>query len=262
MLKILTIANTVWLGIIRRKDIYVLLVLMGTLLLTLVSLDVFGLGGAVRYVKDLGLLISWVFSWILAINLSTRELPTEETRGTVFPLLAKPITRAELLAGKWLGTWIAASISTIGLYLLVVGVVIAKGGSFEPVSLFQAVVLHCTAVGVMCAIGIAFSTRMNYDAAASISFVLTGAAFLVAPRVPEFMARENGYAADLLLMLYNLLPHFEVFDMRKRLVHDFGPAGWKTFLLVLSYGMALCLLCMLVAWLAYRNKRFSRGNQM
>src|SRR3989339_2045007 len=114
MMRVLTIAHTVWLGIIRKKDIYVLLILLSTLLLALVSLNVFGLGGTVRYVKDLGLLAAWFFSWILAVNLSSRELPGEETNGTVFPLLAKPITRAELIAGKWLGTWTATTVATIG----------------------------------------------------------------------------------------------------------------------------------------------------
>ena len=262
MMRVLTIAHTVWLGIIRKKDIYVLLILLSTLLLALVSLNVFGLGGTVRYVKDLGLLAAWFFSWILAVNLSSRELPGEETNGTVFPLLAKPITRAELIAGKWLGTWTATTVATIGFYILVSGIVILRGGFFDPAALAQAIILHSVAVGIMCAIGLAFSTRMNYDAAASISFVLTAAAFLVAPRVPEFMAHETGPTADILLFLYNALPHFEVFDMRKRLVHDFGPAGWNTFLIVIIYGILLCFLYGLLAWLAYRNKKFSRGYQM
>jgi len=262
MTSILSIAHTVWLGMVRRKDVYVLLILLGTLLFTLVSLDTFGLGGAVRYVKDLGLLMSWLFSWILAVNLSSRELPTEETNGTIFQLLAKPITRAELISGKWLGTWTVTSASTMVFYFLVIAVVKARGGTFEPISLFQSFVLHCTALSVICAIAMFFSTQMNYDAAATISFVVTGAAFLVVPRVPEFMAREHGLSANALLLLYSLLPHFEVFDMRKRLVHDFGPANWKIFLTVVCYGLVLSMLFLLLAWLAYRNKRFSRGKLM
>ncbi|MDD4870549.1 MAG: ABC transporter permease subunit [Kiritimatiellae bacterium] len=260
MTRILTIAHTVWLGTIRKKDIYVLLILLGALLLAMVSLDVFGLGGAVRYVKDLGLLTAWFFSWILAVNISARELPTEETNGTVFPLLAKPITRAELIAGKWLGTWSVAVISTMFFYLLIIAVVKYKGGSFEFIPLAQAIILHSSALSVICAIALAFSTRMNHDAATSITYILTGAAFFIVPRVPEFMARETGFAANMLMLIYNLLPHFEVFDMRKRLVHDFGPATWKIFFIVLCYGALISFTFILISWLAYRNKRFSRGN--
>jgi hypothetical protein len=56
-----------------------------------------------------------------------------------------------------------------------------------------------------------------------------------------------------------LLPHFELFDLRKRLVHDFGPVRWSIFGAVLAYGLLLTLLFVLLAWLAYRHKRFARG---
>ena len=61
MLKIRTIAATVWLETLRKKDLYVLLILLSVLLLTLISLNIFGLGGMTRYIKDIGLLLAWVF---------------------------------------------------------------------------------------------------------------------------------------------------------------------------------------------------------
>jgi len=262
MTRILTIASTVWMEIIRKKDVYVLLILLGTLLMALVSLNVFGLGGTVKYVKDLGLLMALIFSWILGVNISSRELPSEEAQGTVFPLLAKPITRAELICGKWLGTWSIASAATLLFYILITGVVQFKGGTFNLAALLQAFILHSLTLGIICIIAIAFSTRMNQDASAAMAYVVTGTAFFVVPRIPELMAQATGFSANVLFLLYNLLPHFEVFDMRKRLVHDFGPASWKMVLIVACYGVLISLVFFLAAWLAYRNKRFSRGNLM
>lgn len=260
MTRIRTVAFTIWIEMIRKKDVYVLLILLGALLVALVSLNIFGLSGVVGYVKDVGLLMAWIFGWVLAVNVSSRELPQEEIRGTIFPLLAKPITRFELIAGKWVGSWSIVAFVTLVFYLLIMGIVLARGGAFGPVTLVQGYILHCAALGVISAIGIAFSTRMNHDAAASVSYVLTGMAFLVIPRIPEFMARETGFGAGMLMFLYNLMPHFEVFDMRKRIVYDYGPAGWGTFFLALAYGILLISLFILAAWLAYREKRFSRGD--
>jgi len=245
---------------IRRKDIYVLFILLGALLVILVSLNVFGLSGAVGYVKDIGLLITWVFAWVLAVNISSRELPQEESRGTIFQLLAKPITRFELILGKWLGAWSIVATAALLFYVLVAGVTIARGGSFNVETLCQGFILHCVALAVLSAIGIAFSTRMNHDAAATVAFVLTGASFLVVPRIPEFMAREVGLRADLLMFLYNLLPHFEVFDMRMRIVHGYDPVNWGIFGAVVCYGVLLTALFVFLAWLGYRDKRFSRGS--
>ena len=99
MKRILTIASVVWIELLRRKDVYVLFILLLAFLMILMSLNVFGLGGLVVYVKEIGLLLTWLFSWILAVNISSRLLPQEETQRTIFPLLAKPISRAEIVVG-------------------------------------------------------------------------------------------------------------------------------------------------------------------
>ena len=255
-----TIAHMLWLEVIRRKDIYVLLVLMGCLLATLVSLNVFGLGGVVVYVMHIGLLMTWVFAWILTVNVSSRELPLEESRGTIFPLLAKPITRLELVLGKWIGAWSVVCAANLLFYMLVMAVVLARGGYVKPLVLAEGFVLHCAALSVVAALAVALSTRMNHDAAASTTYVITAASFLVVPRIPALMALETGIRANLLMLLYNILPHFEVFDLRRRISFDYGPAAWVSFFLVLGYGLSLTAVLLTVAWMAYRNKRFTRGS--
>ena len=260
MSKILTIAHTIWLEMIRKKDVFVLLILLGAILVILISLDVFGLGTVVRYITDMGMMMAWIFSWILAINVSARELPQEESRGTIFPLLAKPLTRIELITGKWLGSLSIICTATLLFYALVIGVVLLKDGTLYPLVLLQGYILHCVCLSLVTAITIAFSIRMNYDAAASLSYVLTATAFLLVPRIPEFMTRETGFGAYALMFLYNLLPHFEVFDLRHRIVHGFTPLDWRIFGMVLAYGLLMTAAFLLIAWLSYRNKRFIRGN--
>ncbi|NQT92844.1 MAG: ABC transporter permease subunit [Lentisphaerae bacterium] len=262
MTRILVIAQTVWLQMLGRKDVYVLLILLGATLVTLVSIDMFGLGGAVRYVADIGLLLAWLFGWILSVHVASRELPTEESRGTLFPLLAKPVTRLQLLVGKWLGAWTAVAGGLLSFYCLIMLTVLMRGQLLDPTALLQGYLLHAGALAVIAAIAILFSTRLNHDAAASMTYVLTAASFAVVPRVPEFVARESGFHAHALLFLYNVLPHFEVFDMRKRIVHDYGPAPWGVFFLVLLYAALFVSLFLALAWLAYHRKRFARGKLM
>ncbi|MBM4143145.1 MAG: hypothetical protein FJ225_06100 [Lentisphaerae bacterium] len=259
MMRWLVIAWAVWLEVIRRKDVYVLLVLLGTLLAVVLSLNVFGLGGTSRYALDVGLLLAWVFGWILAVTVASRQLPDEEERGTVFTLLAKPVTRFDLVMGKYAGSWSVVAAATASFYLLAAGVTAARGGRVDFAALLQAVLLHAVALGVMCGLGLWFSARLHGDAAAALAFVVTAAAFLVVPRAPEFMTRQTGLAAAGLMLLYHLLPHFEVFDMRRRVVHDFGPAAWTDVGLIAAYGFALCACLALLAWTAFRRRRFSRS---
>lgn len=259
MNRVLTIARIVWLEMIRRKDVYVLLILLVSMLFLLLSLNIFGLGGVVRYVTDVGLMFTWLFSIILVVNAAGRQLPQEETKRTIHALLAKPVTRAELIAGKWLGSWTVAMACTAIFYLLIVLVVRARGGSIHMVSFAQALILHFAALGVLAALAIAVSTRLTYGAAATVAFIFTAGSLAIAPRVPEFLVHEEGLAAAGLMILYYAMPHLELFDLRMRVVHDWGviPAGTLGF--VLAYGVVWVLLLLLLAWLGYRNKRFKRG---
>jgi hypothetical protein len=99
---------------------------------------------------------------------------------------------------------------------------------------------------------------MNKDAAATLTYALTASSFLIVPRIPAFLADATGIRATMLFILYNLLPHFEVFDMRKRIVHDYGPVSATVFFQIVLYGIALALAVLLLACLSYRSKKFSR----
>ena len=260
MSRIWTLAHHVWLEALRRKEAYVLLILLAAFLMTLVSLDVFGLGAVVGYTEEMGLLAIWAMGWVLAVNISTRQLPREESRGTIFPLLAKPIARYELLAGKWLGAWAAAAGATVCFYGVLWLVVLLRGGHIDGAALTQAVLLHGAALAVVAALGIALSTRMYADAAATLTYVSSGAAFLIVPSVPALLMHTAGFRATALLFLYYALPHFELFDLRRRLVHDWGAAGWTTVALALAYGALWTAIFLVLSWLGYRRKRFSRGD--
>jgi ABC-type transport system involved in multi-copper enzyme maturation permease subunit len=260
MTRILTVARVVWLDVIRRKDFYVLLILLGLLLAALTGMNAFGLGGVIAYVADIGLLMSWIFSWILAIAIGCRLLPQEESRGTVFALLAKPITRVELILGKWLGAWSVVTVATACFYALVFGVTALRGWTVPGGVALQAIALHAVVIAMIVAAALMFSARLNSDAAAVLTGALTAASFFIVPRIPEFVVQAGKLRGGLLLFLYNLLPHFEIFDLRMRVLHDYGTVATSTFLLVIGYGVFVTAAFLALGWAAYRNKHFARGS--
>ena len=60
-----------------------------------------------RYLKDVCLLLIWISSLVIAITTTARQIPAERESRTIFPLLAKPVRRGELIVGKFLGCWLA-----------------------------------------------------------------------------------------------------------------------------------------------------------
>jgi ABC-type transport system involved in multi-copper enzyme maturation permease subunit len=257
-MKVAAIALVVWLDAMRRKDAYVFLVLLAGLLVALGSVDLFGLGGVAVYVLDIGLLSCWLFGWILAINAGCRELPQEESRGTVYMLLAKPVSRLELIAGKWLGAWSGVVTAVLFFYIAAALLALARGAAFNAYVLFQAWLLHAVALAILTALGLVVSTRLNRDAATTLAAVLSGTAFLLVPRIPELALYSAPWAQSPLIALYFALPHLELFDLRQQVVHGLPGLDAWTLLALVAYGLTCAAALVLVAWLAYRNKRFDR----
>ena len=260
MIRILTIAKVVWLEMLRRKDLYVLTILLVALVGYLVSIDVFGDSGASRYVAEIGFSLTWLFSWILTINLAARQLPSEERSGTVFPLLAKPVTRRELIAGKWLGAWLASISATAFFYLVTAIVVSGRGGDLGLLPATQAFTLHAGMLGVLAAMAVALTTRLGQAAATTLCYILAGVSFLLVPRIPQSMAAVQGFDEFLVAAGYFALPNFELFDMRRRLVHGWGPAPWPAFAASVGYAVLWSAVFLGLAHLGYRHKFFRRGN--
>src|SRR5688572_15885799 len=61
---------------------------------------------AMRVVSDLGAASISVYGVVVAVVLAATSLYRELEQKTIFPILARPISRTEYLVGKYLGTWL------------------------------------------------------------------------------------------------------------------------------------------------------------
>ena len=57
--------------------------------------------------------------------------------------------------------------------------------------------------------------------------------------------------------VYFLIPHLEFFDLRERIVHNWGGRPWGPVVLATGYGFAYMGVFLLGAWLAFRRKPLS-----
>ena len=102
---------------IRRKDFYVLFVVTAVITLVMGSVNLFHDNQIVRYLKEICLLLIWISTVVIAITMAARQIPAERESRTIFPLLAKPITRTEVLLGKFFGCWIAVAAALAVFYI-------------------------------------------------------------------------------------------------------------------------------------------------
>ena len=110
MKNIFAVAGIVIKELYRRKDFYVLFILTVLICLIMASVNIFNDKHIVRYLKELCLLLIWISSLVIAITTTARQIPAERENRTLLPLLAKPITRTQLVFGKFLGCWLACGL--------------------------------------------------------------------------------------------------------------------------------------------------------
>src|SRR5215813_3023665 len=133
----------------RRKDFYVLFVVTAVITLVMGSVSFFNEEKIVRYLKDICLLLIWLSSLVIAIGTTARQIPAERESRTIFPLLAKPVTRGQVIAGKFAGCWLACGIALLVFYVFFVTVSSLKEGHLALAEYVQAFWLQWIMLGVV-----------------------------------------------------------------------------------------------------------------
>src|SRR5205814_8836783 len=154
MSTISALAGVVIKELYRRKDFYVLFFLTGLLTLVLGSVKFFHDDKIVRYLKELVLLLIWISALVIAIVTTARQIPAERENRTIFPLLAKPVSRAQVIVGKFAGCWFACGIALLMFYLFF-GSVVAAREHHGPLTIFyQGFWMHFALLGVVVALAL------------------------------------------------------------------------------------------------------------
>ena len=173
------LARGVLLEALRRKDLWVVAILGFIIIASAGALGFFGISGLEVFAKDLAFTVLGLFSTIIAVMTAARMLPEEIKNRTLYPLLARPISRFDLLLGKLLGaiavTWVAflilAALTAIALAMFHI--------RFEWI-MVQYLVGKMLGLAVLCSVSLTLSTFMTPSAAATMSFVLAlGSATIV-----------------------------------------------------------------------------------
>jgi ABC-type transport system involved in multi-copper enzyme maturation permease subunit len=253
--KILAVANVVIKELYRRKDFYVLFVLTALVTLMMGSVTFFNDESIVRYLKEVCLLLIWISALVIAITTAARQIPFERESRTIFPLLAKPISRWEVLLGKFVGCWLASGGALLVFYVFF-GVVSASREHNLPIGQYaQAIWLHWQMLGIVIAITLLGSVVLSTTAAnVTIVFIVALGILFVGPYLNLVAGRLQEPSSSVLSVIYYLIPHLEFFDLRDLVIHDWPLVAWGDILLATLYGLMYTAFFLLAACVAFRRK--------
>jgi ABC-type transport system involved in multi-copper enzyme maturation permease subunit len=252
---IFALAGVVIKELYRRKDFYVLFVLTAVITIAAGAVQFFHDPNIVRYVKDICLLLIWVSALLITIATTARQIPAERESRTIFPLLAKPVTRGQVVLGKFLGCWLASGIALAVFYVFFIIVIGTREQSWPLPNYLQAFLLQWVMLGVVTAMTLLGSIVFAAPSSTvTIVFIVVFGILFLGPHLNVIALHNPEPLRDIIYTIYFIIPHLELFDVRERLVADWGLVSWCACGLATLYAAAYTGLFLLLTWLAFRRK--------
>lgn len=235
MKKILAIARVSILEAFRRKDPYVVLIMVGLIVFGAGLFSRFGTEGVGKFVKDVAFSVTGMLALLICVVTAARQLPVEIQNRTLYPLLAKPVSRMYVFLGKYLGVSVMAStvvlLFSVELFVLFKVLGIPVSGVF-----WQGVYLRIVLMWIVAALTLTMSLMLTHAANVSISLLLSLAMGTFANSFITVRTELEGLSLRVFDTIYWLLPHLEFFDLSKREVHGYPLTPAWVMLTLTAYG--------------------------
>jgi len=255
MNNIFAVAGVVIKELYRRKDFYVLFIVTILICVMMASVNIYNDAHIVRYLKEICLLLIWICSLVVAVTTTARQIPAERENRTLLPLLAKPLTRVQLIVGKFLGCWLACGLTLVCFYIFFGALSASREHQWPLMNYFQAAMLHWFMLGIVVAMALLGSLVFAAPSSNStICFVIIGGILFAARHLDQVALTLREPLRTVVYSLYFAIPHLELFDLRDLVIHNWPLIEWKYFGLALLYALFYMGVFLVAACQVFRRK--------
>jgi ABC-type transport system involved in multi-copper enzyme maturation permease subunit len=254
MSRILAVAANTFRETVRERVLYNLLVFAVLMTLSGLLLGQLSIRQDEKIIKDLGFAAMDLFGTLIAVFIGVGLVSKEIERRSLYPLLAKPVTRGEFFLGKFAGLvftlFVNVALMTIGLY----ATLLATGRRPEAL-LLAAIYPIFLGLVLVVAFAMFFSTLSSSSTLASVFTV--GA--VVAGRFTDVIRNMRDVAPGvppwLVEGLYAILPNFRNFDFKDRVAYG-DPVAASVLAWVTVYAAAYVAVVLGLGLASFRSRDF------
>jgi len=254
MSKIFAVSAVVIKELYRRKDFYVLFILTALITLATWLMNFFHDDHVVRFIKEICLGLIWIATLVIAVTTAARQIPAERESRTIFPLLAKPIARWQVLIGKFLGCWLATGFALLVFYVFFALVSASREHTLHGPAYLQAFWLHWQMLGIIVAMTLLGSVVLTPAANMTGIFIVTLGILSMGGFLHLVSQHMTEPSATIVTAIYYVIPHLELFNISELIIHDWPVAGWLDVLGLTGYGLFYSAFFLLAACLVFRRK--------
>jgi ABC-type transport system involved in multi-copper enzyme maturation permease subunit len=247
---IITIAKNTFRETIRDRVLYGIIGFAVTYTLLTVFLGKLALGDMVM-IRSFGLAGVYLFGLIATIFLGSSILHKEIERRTLYFVMPKPVSRFDVVFGKFCGLFAAVSITNVLMAVVYLLVVAYQGGGFDAWGLI-AILLQMVEMALFVALLLCLSAAVQPLTATicAVMVLFTGHLLEGAFREAE---RIGGVAYGVLGLAAHILPNLEKFNIRNFVVHDHALTP-LTLLFGAGYGVLYTAFLLSTAYLLFRRR--------
>jgi ABC-type transport system involved in multi-copper enzyme maturation permease subunit len=183
-----------------------------------------------KIIKDVGLAAMELFGHLIAIFIGIGLVSKEIDRKSLYPLLAKPLSRDELFLGKFAGLGFTLLVNVSAMAAGLFATLLVTYGRADP-ALLKAIFAIYLSLLLVVAIALLFSTVTSTALAAVCTVCL-----LIAGRFSDVVRNMKevapGVPDRLIDALYFALPNFRNFDLKDKVTYGevvpWAVVGWIT----------------------------------
>jgi ABC-type transport system involved in multi-copper enzyme maturation permease subunit len=224
-------------------------------------------GQDVKIIKDLGLAATAVFGLFIAIFIGIGLVSKEVERRSIYALLSKPISRPQLLVGKYFGLVLTLAVNVavmvVALYAVLAYMTFTESPEFragwdapgiDP-ALLKSILLIFVELMLITAIALFFSTFSTpiLSAALTFGFYIVGHFNRDLRNFEQVV--DSKPVAWIARGLYHVLPDLSAFDVKTEVVHGLPvPVGYLA--MTVAYGFLYIVVFLSISTLVFSRRDF------
>jgi ABC-type transport system involved in multi-copper enzyme maturation permease subunit len=254
MSRLLAVAANTFRETVRERVLYNLVFFAVVMTVSGLLLGQLSIRQDEKIIKDIGLAAMDLFGTLIAVFIGVGLVSKEIERRSLYPLLAKPLSRDELFLGKFVGLaftlLVNLAVMTAGLYLTLV----LTGGAASA-RLLAAVYPLFLSLLLVVAIAMLFSTVSSSAALASVFTVGVVVAGRFTDVVRNMREVAPGVPPLLVDALYAVVPNFRNFDFKDKVAYG-DPVSADVLAWVTAYGLAYVGAVLVLGLASFRSRDF------
>jgi ABC-type transport system involved in multi-copper enzyme maturation permease subunit len=255
MTKVLSIASVTLREAVRQKLAVNLLVFAIVLVIASLTLSTLTFGEQYRIIVDIALSAMEIFGTLIAVFLGAGLIARDVERRTVYPILAKPVSRGEYLVGRYLGLVTTTTLNMLvmaAVFSAVLAIYLRGVGFVRETPFFAVLATMVVRFAIVGAIACFFScfTTATLSVIFTLSLVVAG---LVASDLVRYWAQQGPVARAAGRLAFVVVPNLEALNLKEAMVYkDVVPAAQLSA--ALGYGVIYAAGVMALAWAVFSRR--------